>query len=411
MPIIIVLTVVFNFQAVFAQEKLNIRQVSNMEHVMVNYIKPTLNLDDLKGKFIILDFWATWCSSCIANFPKLDSLQEKYKGSLNIILVNTRNTNDDKKKVEDFFLKRHNLNGNRYNLPSIVLDTFFKSQFPHRAIPHYVWINPDGTVEAITGSGDVNKQSIENWMRGSKLHVHSKSDVLNFDRNKFLLTDSTNGISEIKFRTTITGHMKGVGGPLIETSSKTFVRRCAINRNILSLYTLAYKVSLPGSRYILEVENPSEWASNDWTDVWIRKNTYCYEVIMPISKKKDLDRIMQDDLNRYFGMTGKFETRKVRCFELVKTSFKAKQLMKESKVTEVEDAYQSIEVLVHVLNRDGSVPTFNSTGITDDQLLVKIDGREISNLQKLKKALNISGFDLVETEKELEMFVISEVEE
>lgn len=51
---------------------------------------PKLSLTGLKGKVILLDFFAHWCKPCIAEFPKLNALQEKYgRQGLQIIGVTT----------------------------------------------------------------------------------------------------------------------------------------------------------------------------------------------------------------------------------------------------------------------------------------------------------------------------------
>ncbi|MFN9077699.1 MAG: TlpA family protein disulfide reductase, partial [bacterium] len=39
---------------------------------------PWKDLSELKGKVVVLDFWATWCGPCIASFPKLVELRKSY---------------------------------------------------------------------------------------------------------------------------------------------------------------------------------------------------------------------------------------------------------------------------------------------------------------------------------------------
>ena len=36
-------------------------------------------LSDLRGKIVVVDFWATWCGPCVRAFPNVRKLQERYK--------------------------------------------------------------------------------------------------------------------------------------------------------------------------------------------------------------------------------------------------------------------------------------------------------------------------------------------
>ena len=59
--------------------------------------------DSLKGKVVVVDFWASWCLPCAESFPVLDELQKKYGDRLVIIGVNV----DEKPAKMEAFLKKH----------------------------------------------------------------------------------------------------------------------------------------------------------------------------------------------------------------------------------------------------------------------------------------------------------------
>ena len=115
-------------------------KVPDLEFSMVNYPSSTAKLSDFRGKLVILDFWATWCTSCINRFPKMDSLQKLFGDKLQVILVNTKHTRDSREKVEGFFAKWKTRYPD-FDLPSAVMDTIASLFFRHQFIPHYVWID------------------------------------------------------------------------------------------------------------------------------------------------------------------------------------------------------------------------------------------------------------------------------
>ena len=59
--------------------------------------------DALKGKIVIVDFWASWCLPCAKSFPVLDELQKKYGDKVIVLAVNV----DEKKSKMDNFLAKH----------------------------------------------------------------------------------------------------------------------------------------------------------------------------------------------------------------------------------------------------------------------------------------------------------------
>ncbi len=54
------------------------------EFSLMNLDGEKVNLADLKGKVVILDFWATWCSPCLAAFPGMQQVVDQYEDDLEV---------------------------------------------------------------------------------------------------------------------------------------------------------------------------------------------------------------------------------------------------------------------------------------------------------------------------------------
>ena len=119
-----------------------------------------LNLSDYKGKLILLNFWATWCSPCKEEMPSLDKLQTHSElNNLKIFPINVGQ--DNLEKSSKFFndLKIKNL------------EFFFDSpitlakKFGLRGIPTSILINKDGFEFArIIGSIDFEDEKFITWL-------------------------------------------------------------------------------------------------------------------------------------------------------------------------------------------------------------------------------------------------------
>ena len=101
-----------------------------------------VSLDDLKGKVLLIDFWATWCAPCRESLPRIRQIVKKFQGQPLVIL--SVSLDDDEKQWKDFVGK------NEMTWPQYLDGGFtgpIAKLFGVHAIPQTFTIDSDGVLQ------------------------------------------------------------------------------------------------------------------------------------------------------------------------------------------------------------------------------------------------------------------------
>jgi thiol-disulfide isomerase/thioredoxin len=129
--------------------------------IFMDINQKNVELDDFKGKLLILNFWATWCAPCKEEMPSLDNLQSNTElDNLKIFPINIGR--EDLSKSETFFKELNIQNLDIYFDAPITL----AKKFSLRGVPTTIIFNKEGKEFArIIGSIDFNDEEFINWLK------------------------------------------------------------------------------------------------------------------------------------------------------------------------------------------------------------------------------------------------------
>jgi thiol-disulfide isomerase/thioredoxin len=415
------------------------------EYALSGWLKDsakTVSVSELHNhKLLILDFWATWCGSCIYELPKLDSLKNVFGDKVEVVAAGYQDYNT----IGAFF--KQNPAYEPHYLRVLTNDHILLKLFPHKSLPHMVWINSEGKVAAITDGEDVTANNIRAIINNGHPAIELKKDVINFDfRHTFHLRDTSfSGRSIFTNRTAGIFSYEGTFGDKPGIINRIF----ASNLPIRTLYWIAafhHELSFTNfDRIFLEVRDslkymqpkfayasykkskyfdPESWHSTSWE----KDNLYCYELILPQERQDTiLYQYMISDLNRYLNLNGRFEKRLMDCFVLtyekngaqsLKVSAQKPDIVYQQKKSvssldvPVALKAQNIGMLVKFLNMTiDKSQIVDETGI-DKHLLLDFDLSALKKgytMDQINKLLEPYGLTLRSAKRNVRVFVLSEI--
>lgn len=158
------ITIIAMLSCVFAvnAQNLSIKKGVAAPDFSVKMIDGTeVSLSTLKGKTVLLHFWATWCPPCVRELPHIADMAIKYSNDITVLTISA---GEDKNTVLKFLESK---NGNLSSLISGYDDNgLISSKYNVSAIPYTIFINKDGIVSDLN-IGAYTPEKLENAIKNS----------------------------------------------------------------------------------------------------------------------------------------------------------------------------------------------------------------------------------------------------
>lgn len=308
---------------------------------VMNHSKSTAAISEFRGKWLVVDYWSTGCSGCMASMPKIDKMSKDFKGKAEFLLVGLYTSPESGTRMRSVYnklIKKFDLTLRAaYDSGSIPI-------FKPRSVPYIFIINPEGVLVAKTYSLD--STLLASFIEGKNPpYIYTYSDGEKWDDGgwKMELPLLTNGSAanggvdtSFMFRSILTKWVSPAPGLQMgwKDGESTW------NKNVKKGQAFAYGSDL-SRLLLLAVLGQDGWGYEDsllWNkfsdkiivetsdkrrfqkgNMATGENLYSYSIISPGFSESKLREYMLRELEDIFDFQLKVEERDVPAYKLVVT--------------------------------------------------------------------------------------------
>lgn len=389
-----------------------------------NYRKKKISLNDFKGKWLFLDFWALTCRTCIESYSKVAALQNEFGNDIQFLFVG-KNDRQENKGIEKMYQKMSAA------FPSKVIaafDSVMMDKWRISSVPHIYIIDRQGIVRYITDGRDMTKDKVQRLLNGEAVKFYSKNiDRIPFEPSRVM---DNNKIVSASVLTRWNGEKQNSGYSLDGfVSLPPDHQEKGWMVSMVPLYALynygyfgkwdwlPYDTTLYGkvaSLPILEIKDPTLFQFDYNHDVG--KGTYNFFLKIPdkMLTTQNLMYEIQNNLASAFGYLASIESRTLPVWKLIATAAPdhlrtagGEPILTED-VTGLKVKNCSLsEFLIRLTDRmpdKNNIPYIDYSGI-DYKIDIHVDA-DLSSHLDIKRSLQRNGLDLVLDKKEMKALVI-----
>ena len=317
-----------------------------------------LDLSELRGKIVIMEFWATYCAPCIPPLKHFDRLQTQFGDDVKFIAISGENRD----KVDAFIAK----NGNKNITYTLDHGRKLNDMFYHHFIPHTVVIDQKGIIRAFCSPDEIDESVIRKL-----LNCEPVTFTMKHEYQEAAYTESTNILQNYdqpiivnkpknqKYKIELSNFKEGQATEFIKESSSEYK---FINCPLTLIYQILFNQK--DNRVLLEVSDKSKYSFEN-------NNLYCLELNMPNLIEKNIREASVQHLESLFSLRSKSEVRIQQVFSIQKSDLQIAVLSADStgiiqKSLTIKDLMNYLENNPQLVN---NLPVINESGLSDNTIL------------------------------------------
>ena len=364
----------------------------NLEKLLQAPTDAVASWEALKGKVVVLEFWATWCGPCIEAVPHLNELADEFKEKGVQFIAIT----DEKESVVQPFLKRKAMRA------WVGLDTdrsMFKD-YGVSGIPHTVVVGTNGVIAWVTHPAGLSAEVINNVLAGKA----AAPPVARREEKRVAAEPSERRVEPPVFQVLLrpsTGEDEGSSssGPSGMGPLGRMYRSESKGISLVGLAHWAYRTT--ESRLV--------------TNSALPEGKFDVLINVPFAATERIPDLLSDTLKTTFGLRGRKETRDVDVYELTVKDSKLEETVSTggSSASSGPGRISAVNTPARSLARslEGQLkkPVLDKTGLTnryDFQLKWKQEGREAVPEVLIEAVRSQLGLELIPAKRPVELVVL-----